>query len=141
MKKLTLFLAVAICAFFAACKKNDTVKLNTPLTGTWKLASRFISPGSLGSWNDVPQGEVPTYITFSGNGTLTSTLSTSTLFGEYANYAIKDSVTLKLTKNNSNDFQDFGYQIRKDTLEMSPAGPIMCIEGCAVRFIKLRLPD
>jgi hypothetical protein len=32
--------------------------------------------------------------------------------------------------------QNYSYNISTDTLTLSPSGPIICIEGCAIRFVK-----
>lgn len=130
MKNLTLISTITIIAFFAACKKDTTNAVNAPLTGNWKLVANYISTGSPGQWHDAT-GQAPAYVNFNNNGTITGNQ-----YADYTRYAVKDSVTLVFTKKNSGDMQNFRYQIRKDTLEMSPAGPIFCTEGCAVRFIK-----
>jgi hypothetical protein len=127
MKHITYSLVAAIILFVAACKKdtNSTV----PLTGKWKLLASYISPGGPGVWTNVPAGD-NRYIYFYGNGKLQSNM-----FWEFTKYSIKDSTTLIFTKID-NTIENYSYRIRHDSLTMSPAGPIFCIEGCATKFIK-----
>jgi hypothetical protein len=48
---------------------------------------------------------------------------------------VKDSVTLVFTKDD-NTKENYAYSINNGLLDLSPAGPIFCTEGCTYRFSK-----
>ncbi|MDB5111168.1 MAG: hypothetical protein JWR67_2282 [Mucilaginibacter sp.] len=48
----------------------------------------------------------------------------------------KDIITFVLTKND-HLVLIYSYRIRHDTLTTSPAGPMVCIEGRASRYIRV----
>jgi hypothetical protein len=72
-----------------------------------------------------------TYAQFNTNGTLSGTA-----FADFNQYVIKDSVTIMLTKADKTQYENYRYKIKGDSLTMSPNGPVYCIEGCAMQFIK-----
>ncbi len=127
MKYLAYFLPITIILFTSACGKEN-VKGNSTLTGKWKLVESLADPGNgSGKWEPVPTS---TYVQFYANGNLGGTT-----FPSYVSYTVKDSVTLTFIQANKT-IQNYRYKISHDTLSMSPAGPIMCIEACGIRFKK-----
>ncbi|MDB5024733.1 MAG: hypothetical protein JWP78_2488 [Mucilaginibacter sp.] len=127
MKYFAYFLPIAIILFAAACGKEN-IKGNSTLTGKWKLVESLMDPGNgSGKWMPVQTG---TEVQFYANGTLSGTE-----FPSYVSYNIKDSVTLAFVQANKT-IQNYRYKISHDTLSLSPAGPMRCIEACGVRFKK-----
>lgn len=133
MKTLTVFLIVIFTMQFCSCQKNDSnittrkKNANVSLLGNWKLAGNYISSGG-------PQYFVPTTVnsnaTFNTNGSLTGSS-----FPTFNKYTLVDSVTIKFT-NSGADYETFIYKINEDTLKMAPIAPNVCIEGCAIVFVK-----
>ena len=137
MKIFTKILVLAAVVFFAACSKNnmdiiDVYADPSILTGKWKLSETMADPGD-GSqeWKKVPN-ESNDYIVFGEDGKLSGNT-----FKEYSNYAVQDSTILKFTKPDGVTYQNYSFKLQAGTLSMSPAGPIMCIEACGIRFKKI----
>ena len=128
MKNLTYsLLAVAILAI-GACKKGENGPVNT-LSGRWNLIATYISTGAPGVW--IAAGnQTHQYVQFNNDGKLLGNA-----FSDYATYAIKDTAAVVFSKKD-NTIQNYRYAIKKDTLVLSPAGPIFCIEGCALKFTR-----
>jgi hypothetical protein len=129
MKYFAYLLPIAIILLASACSKEN-IKGNSTLSGKWKLVETLADPGDgSGKWQQVLNG---TEVQFYANGTLSGTA-----FPIYTSYNIRDSVTLTFTQPDKT-IQNFWYNIRHDTLFMTWAGPIMCIEACGMRFKKER---
>jgi hypothetical protein len=129
MKYLIFTLLTAMIIEVSACKKNNhEVIANTTLTGKWKLARNKISSGGPMYWVKAAN---TTNVLFNNDSTLGGTT-----FPDFKQYTIKDSVTLTLTDDDKTQYQNYRYEIKGDSLNMSPSGPIICIEGCIMQFIK-----
>ncbi|RWY47966.1 lipocalin family protein [Mucilaginibacter gilvus] len=132
MKTIVKLTAVALILLIAACGKESKFLVNTSLQGKWKLSATYADPGD-GSGKYLPVSASNTeYVQFKTDGTLAGTA-----FVNYESYAEKDSVTLIFTATDHITKQNFRYSIKGNELTMSPAGPIMCIEGCGERFTKI----
>jgi hypothetical protein len=127
MKTITKILLLSMVVFGFACKKADSGE-PTALTGKWKLTERYISTGGPGQWTPATGND---YVQFANNNGTVS----GTVFSDYIRYAIKDSVTVVFFKNDQTQ-QNYRYTIKNGVLQMGPAGPIYCIEGCDIRFTK-----
>ena len=126
----SIFFLLAIIVLGIACKKGDNITA-TGFTGKWKLAATKISPGGPVNWTPVSSNENQ-YVQFNSNGTVESN---TYLFNKYNKYVIKDSVTVTMSKNDT--IQNFRYKFTAlDTIVVSPAGPIFCIEGCEYKFAR-----
>jgi hypothetical protein len=125
----TLTFIAIMLAIVSSCKKDNTPidKNNVPLIGKWKLNANFFGTGSAPTWKPVAADD--NYIVvFNTNGSLGGNM-----YSQYYSYKVKDSL---LTFRNGADGElRLLYTIKHDTLTMTPAGPL-CIEGCAIRFIK-----
>jgi hypothetical protein len=125
-------LLLALVIIFASCSKETLDPNNTELTGKWKLAETLADPGDgSGKWQKV-SGKTDRYIEFKANGELAGTVPK-----DFISYAVSDSSILTFTKNDGVTIQNYLYQLKDGFLEMSPAGPIWCIEGCGSRYIKV----
>ncbi|RFZ85844.1 hypothetical protein DYU05_09720 [Mucilaginibacter terrenus] len=140
MKTLVKLTACLLIVLLAACTK-EKVEADKPLAGTWQLNAAYTDPGD-GSGKYVPVSNPGNNkLTFKSDGKLeVSGLNNSDnfllYFSAYSTYTVKDSTTLVFKKQTGTDSQNFIYKIEGDMLTLSPAGPLMCIEGCGVRFIK-----
>jgi hypothetical protein len=133
MKTLTFTLLLFAGLFLITCKKDNSGGNDNTLTGKWKLTETLDDPGNgSGKWMAVPQKANYDYVTFNSSGKLGGTV-----FSTDVTYALKDSITLTFTSKDG-VLQNYRYSIKNGTLVMSPAGPIMCIEGCGIKFIKVR---
>lgn len=131
MKSLIYTLLLLFGLFLITCKKDNSTADKT-LTGKWKLSETYADPGD-GSGKYLPVAKTNTaYVIFNNNGTLTGSA-----FPNDVSYAIKDSVTLAITSK-TNEVENYTYKITSGVLQMSPAGPYFCIEGCGQRFIKVK---
>ena len=129
--RLLATIAVSGLITLFSCKKDNSAKDNT-LTGKWKLTETYADPGN-GKVNyiAVPKDNKE-YISFNGDGTLDGSG-----FANGTTYVVKDSVTIAVTSKD-NTVENYRYSIKNGTLQMSPAGPIVCIEGCGTRYRKMR---
>jgi len=135
---LIKILFAALVITFYACKKSANAPLTDVLPGKWTLTQYYSNPGGGGSWlnaNDRLNG----YMQFGTDGKLQTTIRDIVGGGGttavYTTYAITDSVTVKFTRTD-NSFENYTYSIKSGTLELYPAGPVICIEGCGLRLTK-----
>ena len=137
MKGFTKIIVLAAILLFAACSKNNMEVIDvygnpSVLKGKWKLFETLADPGDgSGQWTKVPKNSED-YLIFGEEGKLSGNS-----FKEYSMYAVQDSVTLKFTKTDGVTYQNYRYKLQGGALSMSPAGPIMCIEACGIRFKKV----
>lgn len=116
-----------------SCSK-DKAKLivDETLSGTWKLSASYADIGNgQGKWTPVSEHSA-SLVTFKDNGVLEGNA-----FSDYSTYSVKDSVTLTFFKKDKTE-QNYRFKIGNGELTMSPAGPIMCIEGCGSKFVKTK---
>jgi hypothetical protein len=130
MKNLVYLLGLTVICLITSCEKTG-VDPDVNLIGNWKAVSHYMSAGGPGEWHALP-ADSEIYLEFKADGTLKG----DDLASEYATYVVKDSVTLTLTKKNSDVIQNYRYKIEGNFLTLSPAGPIFCIEGCATKYAK-----
>lgn len=121
----TLILIAILTTMFCACKKDNSG--GDSLTGKWKMVQSKVGIAGPGQWVTVPDDK-STYVQFDANGKLEGTA-----FVGYTTYTVKDSVTLVFTKPD-NTVENYRYSISNELLDLSPAGPILCTEGCTYRF-------
>ncbi|MDB5288089.1 MAG: hypothetical protein JWR05_3038 [Mucilaginibacter sp.] len=128
VKTLSLVLITLFCV--GACKKDNTIKGNTTLTGKWLCTGGTVSDG----WKSYfVKATTYYFVEFKNDGTLGGTA-----FNDYKNYTIKDSTTIKMTKADTTQYEDYYYSIKGDSLVVSPRGPIICFEGCSEHFVKVK---
>ena len=120
-------LALIITFFICSCEKEE--QGNSNLLGKWKLVQTYMSIGGPLIYTDAPT-ENPTYLELKKNGGLVYSNT------DYIGYSVKDSVTVSFIKKDKTS-QNFHFRIDNGILDLSPAGPIFCIEGCGSRFKKL----
>lgn len=128
MKSLIIFLSFVVIAGISACKKNNLTPGNTTLPGNWKVIGNWISSG--GPMYFVPSTKND-HVQFNTDGSMSGTA-----FPDFKLYAIKDSITVKMTSADRTKYEDYYYKIKGDTLTLGMAGPMICIEGCAVELVK-----
>lgn len=132
MKNSLKVLSLLFIFLISSCDKENVNLDRKSLTGKWKLTETFADIGNgKAKWKAVSKKEVK-HVEFRANGELGGDA-----FPDYISYAIKDSVTISMTHKNQS-IQNYSYQFEDDKLSMSPAGPIMCIEGCGIRFEKVQ---
>ncbi|RYE27194.1 MAG: hypothetical protein EOP42_19565 [Sphingobacteriaceae bacterium] len=127
MRKLFVIMIFTFTIFLAACKKGNN---SNALVGKWRETAYYLSIGGPGYWTSVSTKD-NTYIMFNQNGALTGTY-----YPGSAHYEIKDSVTVTIYDQNGK-YENYHYEIINGVLTLSPSGPIICIEGCATRYIKV----
>jgi len=133
MKHLVYLLSTVLILAISACHKDGATvmpasKTKATLPGKWKVIGNMISSG--GPMYFVPENGKD-YVTFNTDGTIGGTA-----FLDYKYFTVKDTVTIHMTSANKASYEDYYYVIKHDTLTLGPAGPIFCIEGCAVVLVK-----
>jgi len=136
MKPVNFILSALIVVSIAACKKGELTGLtkrpsaviNTSLPGKWKVSGNWLSSG--GPMYFVPANGSD-HVQFNADGTMDGSA-----FPQFKNYAFKDTITIRMTSANGATYEDYFYKIKGDTLTLGMAGPIICIEGCAVQLVK-----
>jgi len=134
MKYLACFLSALVILSTSACKKDggtanaNALKANAILQGKWKVIGNMISSG--GPMYFVPDNGNH-YVEFNANGAMSGPA-----FPDFTHYAIKDSVTLNMTKTDKTTYENYYFTIKIDTLTLSPTGPLVCVEGCDVKLVK-----
>lgn len=142
MKTLYKVVLFGIILFSAACSKESRFLVNTSLTGKWQLNATYMDPGDgSGTYRPVANPGNNS-INLKENGAIEVTGLNAQdnfllYFSQYKSYATKDSTTLVFKKQGDTTAQKFIYKIEGDKLTLLPAGPIMCFEGCGVRFQKV----
>lgn len=134
MKKLLPLFVITIMVLASACYKAGSGygpnNGKHALIGKWRVTANLIGIGGPGTWTNVPFKADYDYAQFKDNLTIGGTA-----FPDYLTYVFKDSVTVTMTKADRSSYENYRYTIKGDTLVMSPAGPLYCIEGCAVKFV------
>ncbi|MBK0380578.1 hypothetical protein [Mucilaginibacter segetis] len=138
MKPLTrIFTAMLITiAVMTSCQK-DKLKTtgvsvnNTSLTGRWRVTGQMISSGGPMYW--VPATNNNEFLQLMENGAMTWTSTP-----DYTMYMLKDSTTLTMTNAANTKYENYIYKIKGDTLSLGAAGPVICIEGCSIQFVKVK---
>jgi hypothetical protein len=129
MKNLIKYCLAAFAIFFiSSCKKDSS---DNSLTGKWKQTEYYISIGGPGSWKAVDK-KSNNYIQINIDGTLAGNS-----YLDYKTYIIKNSTIITFYKADGT-YEDFYYTITNKGLTLSPAGPVVCIEGCSDRYIKIK---
>ena len=128
MKRAIQIFSIVLLFLFAACDKETLELDQDSIPGKWKLRESYSSDGGPGKWE---QSKKDLVVEFKTDGTLAGNV-----FQEYVSYTIQDTKTIVFLKADKTE-QNYGYELKDGILTMSPAGPIMCIEGCADRFVKI----
>jgi len=129
MKTLTRLTFVLILIVLSACKKEDS---GSSITGKWRLTANLADPGN-GNVKWIPvQNGIYNYVKFDINGQVEGTV-----FTDYITFKLKGSDTVTFASK-ENTLQNYQYVIKSDTMVMSPAGPIRCIEACGIKFARVR---
>ncbi len=128
MQKLIKFHFFLWVILVCACKKDNAGNV---LIGRWQLAESYVGTGSgnTDKWKPV-DSKTSLYLQFKSNGTLGG----NSYYPSYTSYVIKDNKIVTFYKP-SGTYEDFAYTVSTNSLTLSPAGPAVCIEGCASRYV------
>ncbi len=136
MKNIIYALFAIAILFTYSCK--DTA-IHSPLIGKWRVVGYSSSSGGPQVYTPVDKG-TNQYVQFNENGMYRSSVNKY-----YASYSIQDHKTITITYDDSapDYYTNYKYKtyylsygFRNDTLLMSPAGPVVCIEGCSTRYVR-----
>jgi len=133
----TTFYTLFALAILSTISCKDTA-IHSPLVGRWRVVGYYLSSGGPQYYVPASNQEIQ-YIQFKDNG-----LFSGNAYKNYASYSIKDNRTVVINyENTAPDYASQPYKsislyfsFRNDTLSMSPAGPVVCIEGCSTRFVR-----
>ena len=129
MKSRIKYCLMALIVFVCSCKKESS---NNALIGKWKLAESYVGTGSgnTDKWMPVdPKSNLD--VQFYKDGNLGGNS-----YPIYKSYSIKDNKIVTFYKPDGT-YEDFTYTIANNSLTLSPAGPIFCVEGCAYRYVNV----
>nr|MBC7612762.1 hypothetical protein [Pseudopedobacter sp.] len=130
MKKNTILSLIAFIVILTSCGKENATPTNE-LTGKWKLTSYYYSAGGPITWQNASPDSLKT-VEFNDDGNLGGNV-----YNKYSKYTLKDSVIITFTGVTGVAAQNYSYQLKNNELILSPAGPIMCIEGCGSKYVKI----
>lgn len=128
MKSLIKYCLLPVIIFISSCKKDST---DNSLIGLWRQTEYYISIGGPGSWKAVDKNSY-NYLQIKKDGTLAGNN-----YSDYKTYLIKSSTIITFYKADGT-YEDYYYTITDKGLTLSPAGPIVCIEGCSDRYAKVK---
>lgn len=135
------FALIALLLFFACSNEDkvtiDDVPLETrPLLGDWQLTGSKISIG--GPLPDDFREENKGHIfTFELNATYRLVANDNTLISEGTFTYTEDSLVLNPKRGELKEVTSYQATIEKNEMVLSPSGPVICIEGCLYRYVKL----
>lgn len=131
--KTYIYISITIAAFSlcSACKKESNGS-RSPLTGIWRSTEGLADAGNGNAkWLPIAENE-QVILQFNTDGRLEGTA-----FPNYVSYTLKDPVTVTFASEKK-ELQNYSFSISDGKLTISPAGPVVCYEGCATRFVKVR---
>ncbi|TCK85577.1 hypothetical protein [Albibacterium bauzanense] len=133
MRRSIPLLLLALVFFITACDKDNLQTNDNTLTGKWKLSETLADSGDgSGEWIPVAKKTPYDYVEFKENGDLAGNL-----FTEYKSYMLKDDITIQFSIDEDRK-QEYRYSIINGVLSMSPSYPMLCIEACGTRYIKVK---
>jgi hypothetical protein len=128
---ILLFLVIIGCS-----KKEEHRKINDRLVGNWKLAEQFWSPGGQGSWHPVEEANQFS-INFRSDGKVSYSANFFAANSRFNRYALSgDTIFLSSTLNNNTD--EWLYSFEGSKLIINFNVRVVCIEGCAARFVAVK---
>ena len=127
MKPTVKILLLALFVFISAsaCKKSITNPTNS-VVGEWKLVRTKAGIGPPAT--DWMPASGNTNAVFKSDGTVSGSF-----FNGYTNYALTDSINLKVSGNAGEI--TYLYQVKGNSLNLGNRG---CIEGCSLQFVKVK---
>ena len=130
MKNLAIMGFTAFIMMSLSFKKEPAFQQSSSLYGKWKLSETFDDPGNGNEkWNKVVH-TLNQYTQFHKHGQMDGN------YFKDARYKVKDSITLAI-KLADKTIQEYRFKIHDQTLIMSPSKPILCHEGCSMKYIKM----
>jgi hypothetical protein len=130
MKYQTTLSLSVLCLLLAACKKDDGPAL--ALTGKWQLRQTIESEAMGGKWQNVQKESEIESLEFRADGTYQSNLKPN-----FTRYSVKpDSSKITITSPAGKKYV-YLYKLDSKYLTFSEIEPIICIEGCSSRFVKI----
>ena len=129
--------SIIIFSVITGClKKEEQKPISDQLVGKWKLTEHFTSPGGPGSWNRVAVAD-QYIIDFRSDGKLSYTANFYGADSEYNRYRLAgDTIFVSSTVNNKTD--EWRYSFDGPELIINFNVRIVCIEGCASRFMAVK---
>ena len=129
--------SIILFIFITGCsKKEEHTLISNGLVGKWKFTEYFMSPGGPGSWNPVPVSD-QYIINFSTDGKLSYTTNFYRAYAQFNRYSLAgDTIFVSSTWNNKTD--EWLYSFDGPQLIINFNVRVICIEGCASRFIAMK---
>lgn len=125
MKKLQFVFVIGLTFILFSCKKENGG--SNEIYGNWKLNETMYDPGD-GSGKYIKVKEAK-FATFDREGNIKGNAIT-----DLVGYKILDSVRMEVRSNNHSTPLIYRYKLKSSRLELNPP----CIEGCGLRFIRVR---
>jgi hypothetical protein len=130
MKKRCLIIFITLLPVILSLKSIAQTK--SPLYGKWRFSAYNVDPGDgSGRWQKTADS-IKQFVLFFKNGRIKGNY-----FGGAKTYRIEKHKRFSITSFN-HKVQTYTYEVKQDTLQISPIYPYFCFEGCAYQFTKLK---
>ena len=129
--------SIILFIFITGCSKKEEHRLiSDGLVGKWKFTEYFMSPGGPGSWNPVP---VPDQyiINFNSDEKLDYSANFFGANSGFNRYKLSGN-TIFVSSTNNNKTDEWRYSFDGSQLIINFNVRVICIEGCASRFIEVK---
>ena len=128
------FAGAILFLFIIGCsKKEGHRKINDGVVGNWKLTELFWSPGRPGSWHPV-EASNQFSVNFGSDGKFSYSANFFAANSHFNRYGLsRGTIFLSSTLNNNTD--EWLYSFEGSQLIINFNVRVVCIEGCASRFV------
>jgi len=139
MKVTKAYILFVFLVILSSCQEVEEEKI-VPLSvnkvlGSWQLKSTYISPGGATTWQEVTDGDI---LSFAIDRTFTQTNTFEDNFDKSGTFELNDGIlTWTYQENSDEKTQSFSVEMAKNTMTLSPAGPIFCVEACLSRYERI----
>jgi len=137
MKKYLILFALSGLISCEKEAKEDSIPLNvSKIIGSWQLVEAYISPGGAATWQPVEDGDI---YNFGIDGTFSQVNTYEDAHNRSGNFTYENKM-LKLTfiTDGEEKWQSFSVEMVENSMNISPTGPTICIEGCIYRYQKIK---
>lgn len=134
----TFFIPILLLLFFSCDKKvqEETFPLNvSPIVGDWQVVAETYSVGGPPITVQIENGGVYTFL-LDGTFRFSESLEISKAFT--GDYTFEEGIlTLSYTLDDEEIIRKLDTLFQENLVELWPAGPILCIEGCSFTLLRI----
>lgn len=124
-------LIISIVFLMVVLSLRSIAQTKNPLHGKWKFSAYYVDPGDgSGKWQKTADS-VKQFVSFFKNGHIIGNY-----FDNAKSYKIEKHKRFSITSFD-NKVQTYIYEIKHNTLQISPIYPYFCFEGCVYKFVRI----